>query len=173
MKIKAICMAAAMAIVSGGAAISAPLTFDYSFNGVSETVTGQIFGLEDNATGAATIVTANSPTLGFVSFDSADPGIVHNFNTFTVVGGAITSFNYLAVLLPLLPGGTDTAALDFGVPGSFAPFFRVNGVGLTAQNLLAPDFSLAPQVPLPATGLLIPVALASFAFVRRASKKKA
>ena len=89
--------AAAAALVSAPPA-HAGLNFDFSFNSTTNdpgTVTGEIFGLTDNATSAATDLVIDSYPAGFsapaVPWDVFSSPSVSPDNSFTVSGGQITA----------------------------------------------------------------------------------
>jgi PEP-CTERM motif len=94
----------------------AGLDFDFSFTNtlgtVSGTVTGEVFGLTDNSTSAATDLIIDSYPAGLTIpgtpwdiFNAA--GAIIGSNSFTVSGGQVTAF-----LFGIDPGGTSSLELD-------------------------------------------------------------
>jgi len=164
------------AMVSGPSRANT-LSFDFSFSntlGVTPgTVTGQIYGLSDNATSAATsvVITSYPASLGSIGtpFDvlsyplvSGVPSAVIS-NSFTVSGGQITSVNfyvdgqcipaapcgYAPIVLYLVTGSSPTAYL-------FGASDPVTGTSNGAVQSDSIDFTPTPipaAFPLFATGL--------------------
>src|ERR1700679_90346 len=90
---------AAVAVALATAPAHAGLNFDFSFGNVNGsipgTVTGEIFGLTDNSTSAATDLVIDSypvgltlPAVPWDIFNAAGYSITAN--TFTVTGGVVT-----------------------------------------------------------------------------------
>jgi hypothetical protein len=80
------------------------LSFNFSFShdfGVAGTVTGEIDGLTDNATGPATAVFVNSaPPVFNVTTPVSIPVAGATNNSFTVSSGAITDSNFASLSSP-------------------------------------------------------------------------
>lgn len=101
--LKTAAVAAVLATLS--LAARADLVFEWSFSNVIGTVagtaTGKIYGLSDNATGAATKVTIETFPAGLDSIYGAGPIDTsvwdqQYLNAFTVTSGAITAATFLA-----------------------------------------------------------------------------
>jgi hypothetical protein len=162
-------LAATSALVAPLASHAGTLNFDFSFTGVTPfspdagTVTGEIFGLTDNATSAPTdVVIFSAPaalgplpstpwdiyTVAGIQF--GDSGLSNNF---TVTGGVITATNYGV----FEPGIGDTI-LDLGYSG-LNVFFNNPGTAAVitdkADVIFTPAASTGGGVPEPAAWALM------------------
>jgi hypothetical protein len=157
-----------MAMTQAGAAT---LNFNFSFTGNTSdgleagTVTGEIFGLTDNATSSPTsveILSYTTPT-GASSFPSA-PFTVTPANyatifstTFTVTAGQITAANFVVLITDLNAHGF-YIELDCNAPCSISPTNGANtlfdaAVGPTFRSdsgVAGAHYTLASATPLPA-----------------------
>ena len=130
----------AIALVAAQAAHASPLlNFTFSFTDTTDapgngggTVTGEVFGLTNNATGAASdVVITSYPALynGLIPSAPFDIGAAGSYgsNTFTVANGVITS-SVLTVFDPLA-GGTDVSLqLDTSGDGGFPGLLSYNAM---------------------------------------------
>lgn len=93
------------ALVGGTSSAHAGLNFDFSFTNTkgydSGTVTGEIFGLTDNSTSAATDVVIDSyptalllPGTPWDIFNTTGFTLVDNENSFTVADGVVTAADF-------------------------------------------------------------------------------
>lgn len=174
-------IAAAVALLSAQSAHATPV-FDFSFvvtggSAGSGNVTGQIFGLTDNATSATTDVVITGLPAGAPSYVPATPIDVFatlsytGENSFTVSAGQITSG---ALVVHFGAGGNDSLQLEpgtgtAGFPGavSFAdPSNSMNSWDAVDANTAAVTYSLAPA-PEPSSIAVGGVALLGLALVRR------
>jgi len=160
----------AAALASASLAFAAPaeaLTFDFSFTNTTGnfpgTISGQIFGLTDNSTSAATQVivegvpvnySADFPTPTYPLDTTADATSISS-NAFTVVAGVITNANYFA------NNSTDPNQFQLELltnSVTFAFDVEENGSSLVATGaaLFTPEVSTTPlpgALPLFVSGL--------------------
>ena len=167
--------AVAAALVASGPA-HAGLDFNFSFTGdatgfVLGTVTGEIFGLTDDATSVPTdlVITSAPAGLGMPAFPydlSNAPGLHFSGDTFTVSGGAITATDFSEISL------TDRVALELDegtgdniLEGPTADT-TANAGGFTGVTYTSADTS---DVPEPATAALLLSGLFGLRWLRRRS----
>ncbi len=154
--IKTLLVIAATAFASAGHAVT--IDFEFSFENLAKgggTVTGIVRGLEDNATSGATSLEITSNTAGFgVGEYIGTP----SFNTWTVVNGVLTAFDFVSF------GVAGTAPQEV-TDSSIRMTSLLRGVGLTNEpNLVRSSdetletlvFTQVAPVPLPAS---LPLAL--------------
>lgn len=152
-------------LMSGWVGVAnASLIFDFSFTNSSNgggIVTGEILGLLDNATGAATSVRVLTNTLGFGIGEYVSNPV---FNTFTVDSGVLISFDFLSFgvhsVLPVNPGGsirlTDTAVWPLGIAGLGA-----DGGSVNHASFLDSGFAVVQRsVPEPSSLILLSLGIA-------------
>jgi len=161
-------------IAVGQPAFADPLDFDFTFTGDAVfpgTVSGEIEGLTNNATSAATAVFVTSATIP--SPISPTYNTVQNaslYNSFTVTNGVITAVSFYAnnvstygLILGTVAGEAQNRFVNFSTGQSISNFEGVSGITFTpvAQPVAEPG-SLA----LLGTGLLA-LGLVGFASRRR------
>jgi hypothetical protein len=158
------------------------LNFDFSFTGtfgnqIGGTVTGEIFGLTDNATGPASAVDIYSvpgsvvygETLPFNTM-TAENGTV-NSNSFTVVNGEITVADFSAGVDLPFPGADWLLQLE-NIPNSFYDMGSREVGGNEALLVKTFTATFTPDVattPLPSTWFLLLsgfVGIGCFAYCR-------
>jgi hypothetical protein len=181
------------AILTSAPSHASTLSFDFSFTntlGVTPgTVTGQIYGLSDNATSAATAVIIDSypAILGSVAtpFDILSyPLVAGNpnsvvANSFTVAGGQITNVNFYAdgQCLPSPPCGYAPLFLYLGtgsspsayVFGASDPLTGLSNGAVQAES----DFITFTPTPLPATLPLFATGLGALGLLGWRRKREA
>jgi hypothetical protein len=157
---------AATAWLAAPAASRASLIFDFSFTGttntgITATVMGEIDGLTNNATTAATHVTIDSVTGITAPFtlphDTISDPVFVNF--FIVSNDQIVGEVY----------NTATTDYTFGIKGGGIFDNNITKVSLTTANI---TFTLVPEVPEPSALVLLGTALAGlFLFEFRANRR--
>jgi hypothetical protein len=180
---RVVLMLASALLLSFASTPSHALTFNFSFdnlNGnVSGTVTGQIFGLNDNATGPATAVDITSAPPGLVPLplplSMPVSGSENSNNTFTVNSGVITASGFDGVVLDgttkieliLTSGPSLVGSASLGVTSPPT----ANGVGSTIQA----TYTEVPTTttPLPATLPLFATGLGALGLLGWRRKRKA
>ncbi len=181
-------MAAAVALCSICAtqSVAATLSFSFSFGNERQSagsiVTGIVSGLNDNATGAASSVTVTSNTAGFgLGEYVGNP----KYNSFTVAGGRITSFEFAVFgeknaapdvtccnLGLSSNSGSDPiyfgAGLD-NIPGTVSYNYGTDNNG-TVLGLSFTPIPPITAVPLPAAGWLLLASLGGLSALRRGKR---
>jgi len=158
-------------------ASAAPLNFTFSFTNALNgggTVSGIVRGLAEG-TGAATSVEVTANSLGFgLGEYIGSPDL----NSWTVTGGAITAFDFLAFGAFNSAPAVTTATIFFDSADLLGASFRA-GVGDSPFGVTNGDNSVstadiglvfAPAVapiPLPAAGLMLLAGLGGLAVLRR------
>jgi hypothetical protein len=201
---KALSMAVTAALVMLASSPSHALTFDFSFTNASGlgtdpgTVTGEIVGLSNNATSAATAVYIDSfPTAPFLLFGDGPfslqlpEGTPFNvispfdqllYNSFTVSDDQITNAEFSAKIFSgdQNDGGTPTNTFGLGVPNYDPPSYFTyvdllsNGVipNLSVGADIVSFTPIPPPTPLPAALPLFATGLGVIGlFVRRRRRK--
>lgn len=176
------CLLAAALAFSAQPARATPV-FDFSFvvtggDVGSGIVTGEIFGLTDNATSAATDIVITSMPGGGPDYVPAPPIDVFasllsvNSNVFTVSDGEVTSGQFNASFGPegngyvQLEPGTGTE----GFPGYLSFRDPINPMDMWSvydSNIAAVSYSIAPDVPEPSSIAVVGIALLGLAMARR------
>jgi hypothetical protein len=154
--------------------------FDNQNNPLNGIVTGTIEGLSDNGTGAASSVKITAPTGIFSLVDYAKETVATN--TFTTVGGNITSFSFSSQSLGYgflgLTSNGSTSPLLYGaglIAWGTSGGLKYN-YGSNDGNQLGLKFTrISPvtPVPLPAGGLLLLSGLAGVVALKRRKKRAA
>ena len=174
----------ALVVLAGSlTSAQAALVFQYSFTNlsgtVSGTVTGKIYGLNDNGTGAASSVTIESFPVGLNSVFGAGPIDTSIWdqqvqNQFTVSGGQVTGGGFYArQTLNFLSYGA-----QLFINGNTGPynFVNIDGAddnyvwganGFAAANITPFD---SQSVPEPSTLALFGLAVVAMGLKRRAGK---
>jgi hypothetical protein len=158
-----------------------PLDFMFSFTGtvppgsVAGTVTGEIFGLTNNASGSASNVVIDSYPAG-LGLPTPPLTIFSNItsNSFTVMNNAITDADYFAF------DAADLIGLLINFPTAKGQNLNeLENLGTTANNTVNLDglagitFTLVPSVPEPASVTLLATALALLWPLRRRGRRLA
>jgi hypothetical protein len=160
--LRTLLLAAAAVVGIGAGSAARALTYDFSFtnpfpddNGLSGVVTGRIQGLTDNATGPASsvqVLSGGGATGEYVS------GGTTGTNTFTLLDGNVTAFDFLSFGVEnTAPGATCCSITIFTDPEG-AVGAGLSTLPTTVYFAPVPDFTLAP-VPLPAPLLPLMAAL--------------
>jgi hypothetical protein len=157
---------AVMAVAAMTASAQAgTLNFDFSFTAtfgtqIGGTVTGEIFGLTDNATGPASAVDIYSVPGSVVygetlPFNAMTVGTV-NSNSFTVVSGGITVADFSAGVDLPFPGADWLLQLE-NIPNGFYDMAsrEVGENGLLVETFTATFTPDAATTPLPSTWFLL------------------
>ena len=126
------------------------LSFNFSFSNTTAgdipgTVTGEIDGLQDNATGPATAVFINSSPafFGFTNFSVPLPGPGNGVNSFTVTSGMIVDTN------PAVPFFES----DFGSSGTFFVLHTLSTLSLDFFQTTGPTTYSSVPGPIAGAGL--------------------
>ncbi len=179
-------LSAAIALACANSAFA--LNFNFSFANVEGAqngiLTGTIYGLNDNSTGAASKLTIDSFPSGVGSLDYGNEVTLWNgqyLNNFTVLNGEIVAGSFVAqatggsalahtfcldafincVGFTANPGSTGVSALNLQLGSNIA-----NGAGFQAIT-----YTPVSSVPLPAGGLLLVSGLGGMALVKRRKKE--
>lgn len=165
-------LALGFVLAGGVASAHAGLNFDFSFTNtdgnVSGTVTGEIFGLTDNSTSAATDIVIDSypaaltlPAAPWDIFDDGSLLIVEN--SFTVAGGAVTAAGFdernVPVNFALNAGGTESVLEEASAK------YVINDGGFAAITFT--PASSPSDVPEPASIALLLSGLCGLRTIRR------
>jgi hypothetical protein len=137
--------------------------FTFSFADGVGTVTGEIFGLQNNKTSSATevLITSYPASFGALKDPIATDWIV-SFNSFTEASGAITDDNFFASLDSSTDPLTPELAFDSSINSGKLLGTLVNVVG-------APTFDLA-AVPEPSAWILLLTVMLAAAIVKRSRR---
>jgi hypothetical protein len=130
------------------------LTFTFSFSNVdgnvSGIVSGEIFGLTDNATSAASaVVIENGPASLGLSLPITAPPLFGGSNSFTVASGVITDSFFQATFA--VPGQlVHFLIASPSVPGLRAGLLEVDDLRFGTNNLVdTPTSPIFAEVPVP------------------------
>jgi len=152
-------------LMSGWVGVAnASLIFDFSFTNSSNgggIVTGEILGLLDNATGAATSVRVLTNSLGF---GIGEYGSYPSLNTFTVDSGVLISFDFLSFGV----NNSFTSPLDGSIRLTFTPSFPsgIAGLGVDGSSVIHASFFnsgfavVQRSVPEPSSIILLSLGIA-------------
>ncbi len=162
--------AVAIALIAAGQpAFADPLDFDFTFTGDKVdpgTVTGEIEGLTNNGTSAATAVFITSATIPIPSPISPTYNLVQNVlggtNSFTVTNGVVTAVNFAA-------GNDSTYGLSLGTNSGV--FVNHSTVQVIANVNSLSGITFTP-VPEPSALALLGTGLFVVGLVGRASRRR-
>ena len=163
MTLKTLVAAAILAVASSSGVTASTLDFTFSFDEGANRLTGTIFGLTDNSTSAASLVSVTSSPGG--AFDITPQIFV---NEFVVTDGELTDAFFSS-------GSTSSDAFvgaNFQISGGFGSFSAIEaitGSELSAQGLIS--FTPVAPIPPPAAGLLLLSGIAGFAGWMRRKKR--
>lgn len=187
MTMKTLLSTAALALITATSTASA-LTFKFSFENTSGaesgSLTGRIFGLSDNATGAASSIIIDSFPSAVGTLQAGNDVTLWNlqvFNSFTVLNGQITASSFAAqeTAFP-----TNTFCLDASINciGFTADQGSTGVSALVVQNgsniangggFASITYTNISDVPLPAGGVLVMSGIAGLAGLKRRKKHAA
>ncbi|MEO9896258.1 MAG: VPLPA-CTERM sorting domain-containing protein [Paracoccaceae bacterium] len=186
MSLKMLAMAALLSLTSAGASYAA--TFNFSFDNVegnvAGTLTGQIFGLQDNTSGqAATQLIIDTFPSGLGNSPSGAVDFVNDFgttinNSFDVSNGEITS------ALFAIQSSTNGVLLTFVLNRGFITnccgrltngltFDNVDSILANSGGFSGVTYEAVAAVPLPAGGLFLLTGFAGIAALKRRKKHTA
>lgn len=150
---------------------NATLIFDFSFTDIANgdiDVTGEILGLENNATGAASAVNIISNSGGFgIGEYIGNP----EYNLFTVVDNEITSFDFLAFgVFNTAPQVTSSSFRILDAYGERYIGMSNDSRGISAANVKLQNFVVSLRtvnVSEPGTFILLSLGIAGLCLSRR------
>lgn len=157
----------------GFMAISAPaqavtVDFNFSFSNGTDTVSGTIFGLVDNATSAATSLVASGGVLGGGLIEFVTSPMEPLINTFSVLNGVLTAVDFYNTSGDIPFGIQFTlSTTDILINNAYKP-----GLGFTSA-MDFPIYTRVGTVPLPPTGILFGSGLIVLAAMGRRAKRRA
>ncbi len=172
MSIQKLAGAVCLAVTAATSGFAATLDFSFSFTDGTETISGVVYGLEDNATGAATGVSITSNSTGYGIGDYALIETAPLANSFTVSNGALTAADYRNAFIAdsnvqlTLDLDANSGSGGFAVVSNSKPVVLING----DINF---DAVTTSPIPLPAGGVLLLTGLFGFAGLRRLKKSAA